>query len=261
MANRTRRACPERHPPELYALIMSAPSGVRWHRNSWVARRRGQASGQWESRSFSAGNLGYARSRQRAIDWQQGKPVPAPYDGIDLTRVKRRKITLHRRVLNDERFPVARFELYLERSNGCRGPWMRMYVGSTRTLDQDTLDRAVATLHARMARYRERVLSVGRDRANEGLEHLVVEGAPAQTQILLDDALAWTGRGEGITFLPASTLDPQRTGVFEPEVDAFLAEQAQAARECVAETQNDPRRPQREPVRSLIASPRLGAAW
>lgn len=218
MPNRSRRPA-RHHSPELQELIAQAPEGVRWHKESWLTSRV-REDGSTETRRFSGETIGCEKAFKRAIAWREGKKVPDRYDGMDLSRVDRRKLTIYRRVLRGSRRPLPRFEIQIERSKGCSGQWMRIYLGTSNTLTQARLDSAVATLHLRMERFRDAVVRSGREKADKGLEQVVVLEAPAQRQILLADVLAWTGKGVGVSYTPRASVDPSRTSLFQPELDA-----------------------------------------
>lgn len=225
MANRTRRADPSRHPAEVLALLPRTPTGIRWHRNSWVARKRSSPGGEVLTRSFSTGRIGIAVAWQRALDWQSGLPVPPQYAGIDLARTNRRQLTLYRRVLKDRTWPRCRFELAIERSKGCHGPWLRIFLGSTETIAQDRIDQAVATLHLRMRLFRRGVrMGVPRRTLFAFLALVQARTSRPQSQLKLQDVRAWTGKGVGVSYAPRHSVDPDRWMTYVPELEQAIRE-------------------------------------
>lgn len=176
-----------------------------------------------ESRSFSAQTIGLREARARAIRWQLGLPVPERYDGMDLSRVVSRRLLLTRRITNGPT-PYPRFELEIPSCRVPGEPWMCIYLGTANTIDQERIDRAVATLNARLRCYRARIPRIGRKLAGQGLT--VIQGTVESggSRLLCSDVLSWNGRGKDITFNPAVTIDPLRREPYLPEMmDYFHA--------------------------------------
>lgn len=204
------------------------PAGVRRCTRSWRSRNP-----YGELRQFSDGKAGPEVSLQEAIRWMHGLPVRDAYD-LDLTRTKYRMISLSRRFRSG---PVGksppRFELEIAPSKGWqRACWMRIFVGSIQTMTQERLDNAIATLHARWARFREEMNRQGRLNSCSDLDlgntlyglrvfapDFEIEAPPYPTRLALNDVLAWNGRGVGVGYSPSYLVDPNREVLFWPESD------------------------------------------
>lgn len=198
MANYTRRISPD-HEASLQDLILTAPQGVQWKRNSWKAIRESPTTGKKEERWFSAGTVGYATARQLAIDWQLGQEVPRRSGNAGRTAGERRQLALTRRLLKDKKEP--RFELSIQAKETGGTSWNRMFLGTQNTIAQDRIDLAVATLHARAELFRQLLPVAGAIAAGAAAKKVLAEIKP-QRQLNLKDVLAWNGAGEGVSYFP-----------------------------------------------------------
>lgn len=206
-----------------YPCPLGPHRGITRRIGGWRARR--VVAGRAVIREFYDGKLGPEARLAHALAWQAGKEAPAPYQGIDRTRLEVRKLTLIRRVSGSGRTPLARFELQISAAkSNQQAPWMRLFLGSHLSIVQDRIDDAIATLHARWAAYRNDLAAdpglKPHDRDYSHVTGTDLSGA----QLALDDVLAFNGRGLGVGFSPAKLVDPDRTGLWVPEYERHLVE-------------------------------------
>lgn len=199
MPNYTRRT-PNANDQTLICLIQSAPTGVQWKRDSWVTTRIDPSTGERATRYIYARNIGYAEALQRAIDWRDGKPVPEGHQNRTPKLARLRKLALTRRVMQGKSTPIYELSVQPSKADGKHG-WMIIALGTSATVTQQKIDDAIATLVARLERY------VGlscheRACAAHEISNIAIAGAPAQTRLLMDDVLAWSGKGTNVTFYP-----------------------------------------------------------
>ena len=200
--------------------------GARWRVQ--ICRRSDGKSSILRKSFRDSEHHGTALALEAAHAWMDAQQVRPPYSGIDRTKASGRKITLVRRLKSSrpggKKLPYFWLEITPSKSKWRRG-WMRMYLGSTATIDQAKIDNTILTLRARWHAYREHEKLHGRDAALESDFEQVSPGAlpsthagEAETSLRLVDLLAWNGRGSRISYSPASSVDPDRVHVYQPEV-------------------------------------------
>lgn len=198
--------------------------GTRWRVQ--ICRRSAGGRSILRKSFRDAENQGTAGALDAAHTWMDNQAVRPPYSGIDRTSAAGRKITLVRRLKSSrpggKKLPYFWLEITPSKSKWRKG-WMRMYLGSMATIDQAKIDVTILTLRARWRAYRDHEKQHGRTAA------LAIDfegvgpdpGAPisdeGETSLLLADLIAWNGRGERISYSPASTVDPDRVDPFQPE--------------------------------------------
>lgn len=144
-------------------------------------------------------------SLQEAVAAIQECPVHHALDGrlSPSPRKSIRQFVLRRELLHHH----FAFTLSIDPSKSAwLRPWMRLFLGTDNTVDQERIDVAIAVLTARWLQFR---LHAANHSVVQALDQEYADLPPAtavQASLEIDDLLLWTGRATGIRFSPAADI-------------------------------------------------------
>lgn len=186
-------------------------------------------------RGFSDREYGSpATALSAAQRWLREQAPRQPYQGIDLTRTDERRMTLTRRVrTRGDGTAIPRYELEISPSkSGWRQPWMRVFLGSIKSIDQARVDAAIGTLRARWAAYQDHCKRYGPEEAAKLDGYTELPPVPATehgTRLSFEDVVLWNGKGTNVGYCPAADVDPERQVAYWPEATGKRALKVRAA--------------------------------
>jgi len=149
---------------------------------------------------------GIATGLEAAKRWVGEQAARAPFSGIPLHRQTHRKIALIMRTDRDRkpdgRTPSFSLEFSPSKSSWSRG-WMKIFIGTDDTLTQRRIDKALALLAARMARYRIESARASAEIAVDAVDYAELKPLKCHPYRLhFCDALFWTGAATLVSFSP-----------------------------------------------------------
>lgn len=159
---------------------------------------------------------------QDAIAVLRECPLTAVRDGrqTPMPRVAQRRLTLTRDVVGSS----VRFTLEIPPSKSAwRRPWMRIFLGTDRTLTQERINHAIALLCARWAAFQAHAAAHSiREALDQRYEHCPPATA-VKPRLRLCDVRCWTGKGTLISFQPRPKIVSSRRTTFAPELNTRQA--------------------------------------
>lgn len=210
--------------------VLEVPTGIYRDGLGWridIDRRR--VGGRRERHYVPDRTRPPARSLQEAMARLAANPLARVQDGRSspAPRARHRRLRLSR----ETRGNAVRFQLEIQPSKSAwRRPWMRVYLGTDRTLTQERITDAIQRLTARWQAFRRIAEATS---VAHALEQCYDHVAPVQrphAKLRLSNVRAWNGHAVGVSFSPAADVDPARHLAWAPEISGRAPFQRQARR-------------------------------